>query len=157
MGNAERALFFFRRYLESKPTGGPGRRPRASSSPQLEETVAAEKAKAPRVEGAARQLELEKARLAAAKAEADAAEKRRPRRRARRGPQAEEEAARKQALEAALTAPPPPPVVEEVPAHPPLVVLDRHGHVVAAVAGAAVSSATAPQATPTTFPDINAR
>jgi tetratricopeptide (TPR) repeat protein len=157
MGNAERALFFFRRYLESKPTG-----PQAEATKdliaKLEVQAAQQQQKSKESEGAARQLELEKARLAAAQAEADAAEKKKAEEAARiAARQAEEEAQRKKALEASLTAPPPPPPVVEEPVTKKWWFWAATGTVAVIATGAAVAIAQNPKPSPTTFPDINAR
>lgn len=143
-GDLEKAAFYFRRYLESNPPGAQAKATEellAQVQAQLEAKKAAEAARLQledqRRQGETeheRQMRLEQARLATARAETDATE-------------------RKLALEASLKQQPlpPPPVYQR------WWFWSAVGVVVAGAAVTATVVATAPQPTLTTFPDINAR
>ncbi len=161
LGNEERAVFFFRRYLESKPPAGQAKATQALIE-QLETARAEKRRKADETAQAARQVEVEQARLAAANAEAAAAaEKRRVgeeegRRAAEAAEAAKRQAARNPAVEAALVTPPPE-AQQDVPVTKRWWFWTAIGAAVAAGVGTGVYLGTAPRPTPTTYPDINGR
>lgn len=148
-GHLDEALSYFRRYLETNP-------PKAQADAvetlvkqveqeQLSDARAAEEAKAKAAkddeerrarDAQARALEVENAKLAVSKADAEASARR---------------LELEKALKAQEAAKPPPPVYQR---------WWFWGAIGVAVAGAVTTTAlvaTAPQPAPTTFPDINAR
>jgi tetratricopeptide (TPR) repeat protein len=143
LGHTERALYFFRRFLDSKPP----EQQAAQVRPLIDELEAQlQKAEQLKAEEQAyqRQLELEHARATSAQAQAQLAER------------SAEEARRQAELERALKLQP----ADETP--PPYQkawfwVVVGGAAVLAAGVGAGVAVATAPKPLPTTWPDINAR
>lgn len=160
LGNAERALFYFKRYLESGPPAGQAKATRELVT-KLEEKVAADRDKKEADDAAARQLELEQARTAAANAEAAAAEQHRKALTdaAERSAQARKEEAerRRHDLEASLKARPPPPAETPITQRWYFWGGLAAGVVAASAATVGIVLATQPHPTPTTFPDISAR
>jgi tetratricopeptide (TPR) repeat protein len=143
LGHTERALYFFRRFLDSSPPEEQA----AQVRPLVDELQAKlTKAERQRVEKEEyeRRLELERVKAVAADAQAQAAAK------------AAEEAQRKAELELALKFQPPPP---EPPAYKKAWFWIAVGGAVAVAAGvgAGVYLGTAPKPLQTTWPDINAR
>jgi tetratricopeptide (TPR) repeat protein len=143
LGHHERALFFFRRFLESNPPEEQAAQVRPMIADLETKLSAEERAKAEQ-EAHQRQLELEQAKTLSAQAQAEAAAK------------LAEEMKRRVELEEALRREIPPP-------EPPLYQKGWFWGVVGGVAAAAIAVGvgvgvgTAPRPTPTTFPDINAR
>ena len=143
LGHTEKALYFFRRFLDSNPPEDQA----AQVRPLVAELEAeqARKAQAMKEQDEhARQVELERARTAAAEAQATAAAN------------AAEEARRRAELEKAIKmqpAAPPPPAYQR----PWFWVVVGSAVAIAAGVGVGVYYTTAPGSTPTTWPDINAR
>ena len=146
LGHTERALYFFRRFLESNPPEPQAAQVRPLIGELEAKLTDEERARSAREEHA-RALELEQAKATSARAQAEAAAK------------AAEEAKFRAELEDAIKRQPAPaPVVEPV--------YKKSWFWAAVVGGAAIIATgvgvsvyfgTAPRPTPTTFPDINAR
>lgn len=134
LGNHEKAVSFFQRFLETGPDAAQAKATRELIANERAKAAEADRLKREEAE-VARKVELERAREAAAKAEADL---------------------KRASLEAALKQPPPSPVDTNPPVYKRWWFWGAVGVVVAGTTTAIVLS-TAPRPTPTTFPDINAR
>lgn len=138
LGNHEKAIAYFQRFLESGPDAAQAKATRELIATEHAKQNAAAKARDSEAEQT-REIEVQRAREAAAKAEAEAALRR-----------ADLEAAIKEGGPAAAA-------VESKPAYTRWWFWGAIGLAAAAAATTAVVVTTAPRPTPTTFPDINAR
>lgn len=136
LGNHERAIVYFQRFLESSPNPAQANATRELMATEKAKHAASEKEKVEAVEQA-RRLEVERAREAAARAEAEAAQHRSD-------------------LNASIKEGPPE-AVENRPAYTRWWFWTAIGAVAVTAAVTSVVVVTAPRPTPTTFPDINAR